>query len=115
MFNGYNLHPQQTLMFSWNDLKKNIYQHIVFLIKTTCSDTNRIQKKQCVILKQTLMERGYEENIFKGKVDKVDNTDRKDLLRKKEKSNKNRILCLIAYNRKLPMFCKIINKCWNAL
>ena len=54
-------------------------------------------------------------NIFKGKVDKVDNTDRKDLLRKKEKSNKNRILCLIAYNRKLPMFCKIINKCWNAL
>ena len=32
------------------------------------------------------------------------------MLRKKEKSNKDRIPCLITYNRKLPMMRKIINK-----
>ena len=31
------------------------------------------------------MERGYEENILKNQIDKVDNTDRKGLLRKKKK------------------------------
>ena len=31
------------------------------------------------------MERGYEENILKNQIDKVDNTDRKSLLRKKKK------------------------------
>ena len=39
------------------------------------------------------MERGYEENILKNQIDKVDNTDRKSLLRKKKKkkshTNKN--------------------------
>ena len=37
------------------------------------------------MLKQKFTERGYEENIFKDKIDKVDKIDRKDLLRKKEK------------------------------
>ena len=52
---------------------------------------------------------------MKDKIDEVDNTDRKDLLRKKEKSNKDRIPCLIICNRKLPMMFKIINKHWNVL
>ena len=48
-------------------------------------------------------------------IDKVDNIDRKDLLSKKEKNIKDRIPCLITYNRKLAMTCKIINKHWNVL
>ena len=35
------------------------------------------------------------------------------MLSKKEKNIKDRIPCLITYNRKLPMMCKIINKHWN--
>ena len=53
-------------------------------------------KKHCAILKQKSIERGYEENILKDKRDELDNTDRKDLLRKKKrKSNKDKIPCLI--------------------
>ena len=37
------------------------------------------------------MERGYEENILKDQIDKVDIIDRKDL-RKKEKSTKKEFL-----------------------
>ena len=37
------------------------------------------------------------------------------MLSKKEKNIKDRIPCLITYNRKLPMMCKIINKHWNVL
>ena len=48
-------------------------------------------------------------------IDKVDNIDRKDLLSKKEKNIKDRIPCLITYNRKLPMMHKILNKHWNVL
>ena len=66
-------------------------------------------KKHCATLKQKFIETGYEENILKDQIDKVDNTDRQDLLRKKEKSNKGRISCLITYNQTLPMMRKIIN------
>ena len=52
---------------------------------------------------------------MKDEIDKVDNIDRKDLLSKKEKNVKDRIPCLITYNRKLPMMRKIINKHWNVL
>ena len=48
-------------------------------------------KKHCAILKQKFMERGYEENILKDQIDKVDIIDRKDL-RKKEKSIKKEFL-----------------------
>ena len=51
-------------------LKISIPYSQALKIKTICS---------------TLMERGYEGNILKDKIDKVDNIDRKDLLRKKEK------------------------------
>ena len=60
-------------------------------------------------------ERRYKENILNDEIDKVDNIDRKDLLSKKEKNIKDRIPCLITYNRKLPMMCKIINKHFNVL
>ena len=40
------------------------------------------------MLKQNFIERGYEENILKDQIDKVDNIDREDLSRKKQKSNK---------------------------
>ena len=70
-------------------------------IKTICS-TQTEKKKHC--------ERGYEENILNDKIYKVDNIDRKDLLSKKDKSIKDRIPCLITYNRKFPMMRKIINK-----
>ena len=52
---------------------------------------------------------------MKDQLDKVDNTDQKDLLRKQENSNKIKIPCLITDNRKLPMMRKIINKHWNVL
>ena len=35
------------------------------------------------MLKQNFIERGYEENILKNQIDKVDNIDREDLSRKK--------------------------------
>ena len=52
---------------------------------------------------------------MKDEIDKVDNIDRKDLLRKKGKNIEDRIPCLITYNRKLLMMCKFINKHWNVL
>ena len=48
-------------------------------------------------------------------INKVDNIDRKDVLSKKEKNMKDRIPCLTAYYRKLPMKRKIISKHWNVL
>ena len=84
-------------------------------IKTICSTLTE-NKKHCAVLKQNFIERGYEENILKDQTDKVDNTDRKDLLqKKKEKSNKARIPCIITYIRKLAMMRNIINKHWNVL
>ena len=41
---------------------------------------------------------GYEENILQDQIDKVDSISRKDLLRK---NIKDRIPCLIIYNREL--------------
>ena len=46
--------------------------------KTTCSTLTEY-KKHCAILKQKFIERGYKENVLKDQIDKVDNTDRKDL------------------------------------
>ena len=63
-------------------------------VLTICSSLTEY-KKHCTILKQKSIERGYEENILKDKRDELDNTDRKDLLRKKRKSNKDKIPCLI--------------------
>ena len=63
-------------------------------IKTIRSTLTKY-KKCCAILKQKFIGRGYEENILKDEIDKVDNIDRQDLLRKKEKNIKDRIPCLI--------------------
>ena len=63
-------------------------------------------KKHCAILKENIIERGHGENILKDQIDKVDNIDQKDILSKKEKGNKDKIPCLITYNRKLPMMRK---------
>ena len=78
-------------------------------IKTICSTLTGYQK-HCAILKQNFIERGYEENILNDEIDEGDNIDRKDLLSKKQKNIKDRISCLITYNRKLSMKRKIINK-----
>ena len=83
-------------------------------IKAICSILTGY-KKHCVILKQKFIEREYLEKILKYQIDKIDNTDRKDLLRKKEKSNADRIPCLVTCNRKLSMMCEIINNYWNIL
>ena len=83
-------------------------------IKTICS-TLPEHKRHCAILKQNVIEKGYEENILNDETGKVDNIDRKDLLSKKEKNIKDRTSCLINFNRKLPMMRKIINKHWNFL
>ena len=56
-------------------------------------------------MKQKFIEREYGENILKEQTDQVDNIDRRDLLRKKEKSN--RTPCLVMYNRDLPVMCKV--------
>ena len=50
-------------------------------------------KNYCAILKQKF----------------IDNTDRKSLLREKEKNNKYRIPSLVTYKRKRPIICEIIN------
>ena len=71
--------------------------------------TNRISKALCST-ETKIIERGYKENILKDQINKADKTDRKDLLRKKEKRNKDRIPFIITYNRKLPMMRKIISK-----
>ena len=93
-------------------LKRSIPYSQALRIKTICSTLTKY-KNHCAILKQNFIERGYKENILKGKIDKVDNIDRKDLLSKKEKKIKDRIPCLITYSRKPPMMHKIINKHWN--
>ena len=95
-------------------LKRSIPCSQALRIKTICCTLTKY-KKRCAILKQNFIERGYEENILKDEIDKVDNIDQKDLLRKIEKNIKDRISCLITYNRKLQMMCKVINKHWNVL
>ena len=64
-----------------NHLKKHTAQPNVG-IKTICS-TLAEYKKHCAILKQKFIKREYEENILKDQIDKVDNVDGKDLLKKK--------------------------------
>ena len=109
---------QQSYLHAHSDhpksLKRSIPYSQALRIKTICSTLTEY-KKHCAILKQNFIERGHEENILNDEIDKVDNIDRKDLLSKKEKNIKDRIPCLITYNRKLPMMCKIINKHWNVL
>ena len=51
-------------------------------IKTICPTLIEYEI-HCAILKQNDIERGCEEHILKEQIDKVDNIDRKDLLRKK--------------------------------
>ena len=65
-------------------LKRSIPYSQVLRIKTICSTLTEY-KKHCAIPKPNFIERGYEENILKDKIDKVENIDRKDLLSKKEK------------------------------
>ena len=90
-------------------LKRSIPYSQALRIKTIRSTLTEY-KKHCAILKRNFIERGYKENILKDKIGKVDNIDRKDLIRKKEKYIKYRIPFLITYNRKLPMMRKIINR-----
>ena len=75
-----------------NHLKKALSQ--APRIKTICSTLTEY-KKHCAIQKQSFIERGYEENILKDQIEKVDH---KYSLRKKEKYFKDRIPCLITYN-----------------
>ena len=58
-------------------LKRSIPYSQALRIKTICSTLTEY-KKHCAII-----ERGYEENILKDETDKVDNINRKELLRKK--------------------------------
>ena len=58
--------------------------------------------------------KGYKDNL-RGLIEKEDNTDQKGFVRKKEKSNKERIPCLITYKRKLPNMRKVLKKYWNVL
>ena len=62
-------------------LKKSIPYSQAFSVKTICSTLTEY-KKHCAILKQNFIQRGYEENILNNKINKADNTNRKDLLRK---------------------------------
>ena len=109
---------QQSYLHAHSDHTKSLKRSMpcsqALRIKTICSTLTEY-KTHCAILKENFIERGYEENILKDEIDKVDNIDRKELLRKKEKNIKDRIPCLITYNRKLPMMRKIINKHRNVL
>ena len=81
-------------------------------IKTICSTLTKY-KKHCATLKQNFIERGYEVNILKDEIGKLDNIGLKGLLRKKENNTKDRIPWPITYNGKPPMMRKIIKKHWN--
>ena len=65
-------------------IKRNIPYSQALRIKSICSILIEY-KKQCALLKQNFIEREYEENILKDEIDKVDNTDRQDLLGKTKK------------------------------
>ena len=77
---------QQSYLHAHSDHPKSLKVSIPYSqalrIKTICSTLTEY-KKHCAILKQKFIEWGYEENILKDEIDKVDNIDRKDLLRKK--------------------------------
>ena len=77
---------QQSCLYAHSDHPKSLKISMPYSqalrIKTTCSTLTEY-KKHCAILQQKFIERGYEKNILKDKIDKVDNIDRKDLLRKK--------------------------------
>ena len=78
---------QQSYLHAHSDhpksLKRSIPYSQALRIKTICSILTEY-KKHCAILKQNFIERGYEGNILKDEIDKVDNIDRKDLLSKKK-------------------------------
>ena len=63
-------------------LKKSILYIQAKRVKTIRSTLTEY-KIHCAMLKQNFIERGYEENILKDQIDKVDNIDREDLSRKK--------------------------------
>ena len=77
---------QQSYLHAHSDHPKSLKISIPYSqalrMKTICS-TRTEYKRHFAILKQKFIERGYEENILKNELDKVDNIDRKDLLRKK--------------------------------
>ena len=78
---------QQSYLHAHSDHPKSLKRSIPYSqelrIKTICSILTEY-KKHCAILKQNFIERGHEGNILKDEIDKVDNIDRKDLLRKKK-------------------------------
>ena len=80
---------QQSYLHAHSDhpksLKRSLPYSQALRIKTICSTLTEYKKHCYTILKQNFIERGYEENILKDEIDKVDNIDRKELLRKKEK------------------------------
>ena len=78
---------QQSYLHAHSDHPKSLKRSILYSqalrIKTICSTVTVEYKKHCGILKPNFIERGYEKNILKDEIDKVDNFDRKELLRKK--------------------------------
>ena len=86
---------QQSYLHAHSDhpksLKRSIRYSQALRIKTICSTLTEY-KKHCTTLKQNFIERRYKENILKDEIDKVDNIDRKELLRKKEKILKIELL-----------------------
>ena len=67
---------QQSYLHAHPDYPKSLKRSIPYSqalrIKTICSTLTEY-KKHCAILKQNFIERGYEENILKDEMDKVDN------------------------------------------
>ena len=78
---------QQSNLHAHSDHPKSLKRSILYSqalrIKTICSTVTVEYKKHCGILKPNFIERGYEKNILKDEMNKVDNIDRKELLRKK--------------------------------
>lgn len=108
----HKLTDQQSFLHVHSDHPKSLLKSLPFshMLRMKSISTPTEYEKCWAILKQQLIERERKENILKNKIDKVDSTDQKDPLRKKIKSYKDRIPCLITYSRKLAVMCKIINK-----
>ena len=80
-------------------------------LKRICSDENkyRHRKKE---LKQNLQKRGYPNKFVNHELSRVDNLNRKDLLKKKEtnKTANKRVPLAITYSNNLPNIHSIIRK-----
>ena len=66
-------------------------------------------------LKSNFIQRGYRENILQKQLIKAESTDRKELLKEREKNISQRVRFTMTFNENLPGMNSILNKHWHLL